>query len=345
KVVETRNERIVRTSIPFEYEPFSHPRLKELRERYAIDEVVKGAKGDLEILSRLAAWSAGRWSEGHLKEAYPPWDAIEILKPHRDGTPVGGFCQQYNLVFLQACESLGFAGRAVSIGPGDSVDSIRSGHEVVEIWSNDHRGWIYMDGQAAWYAVDAGTGRPLPLLDLRRRQIWALRREPYPPIRIVKVAPTRHDWKGLTDWPAFVELRLIPRSNFLEKPSPLPLNQGMRGWFWTGHHIWTDEAAPASPIYGHRVARRGDLEWTLNQAHLILEATPTPGEIRVHLDTGTPGFEAFLAGIDGGSRGPVRSGFLWKLHRGENRLEVRPRNSAGREGIAGAIVLGDPGSD
>jgi hypothetical protein len=158
-------------------------------------------------------------------------------------------------------------------------------------------------------------------------------------VQVVKVAETQHTWKGLDGWPPFVELRLIPRSNFLEERAPLPLNQGMRGWFWTGHHVWTDAEAPAALLYGNRVSRRGDFEWTLNQACLALEATDTPGAIRVHLDTETPGFETFLAEVDGQGKKAVASGFVWKLHAGKNRLEVLPRNKGSREGIASQVVL------
>jgi hypothetical protein len=139
-----------------------------------------------------------------------------------------------------------------------------------------------------------------------------------------------------------LELRLVPRSNFLEKKSPLPLNQGMRGWFWTGHHAWTDADCPASLLYGNRVSDRRNWEWTLNQAHLVLEATATPGEVRVHLDTQTPGFDTFLADIDGAGVKPVTSGFVWTLRPGKNALEVRPRNVAGREGITSRVVIERP---
>jgi hypothetical protein len=103
KVLDAHNEEIIRTSIPFAYEPFDHPRLKTLRERYNLDELVRDAGSELELITRLARWSAKQWDKGHLKEVYPPWDALEILKAHTDGKPIGGFCQQYNLVFLQAC--------------------------------------------------------------------------------------------------------------------------------------------------------------------------------------------------------------------------------------------------
>ena len=339
KVLESHNEEIDRSSIPFEYEPQGHPRLKRLREEYKLDEVVKGAKTELELVARLAAWSARQWEKGHLQEAYPAWDALDILASHRDGRPVGGFCEQYNVVFLQACESFGLSGRAVSIGPGDHGVKIRGGHEVVEIWSSEFTKWIYVDGNAAWYFVDEVTKVPLSLFELRQRQLQTLKGERPPPVELVRLAETPLQWQGLESWPPFVELRLIPRSNFLEKQSPLPLNQGMRGWFWTGHHVWTDSASPASLLYSNRVSDRRNWQWTLNQARCLLEATTTPGELRVHLDTVTPSFDTFLADIDRNGEAPVASGFSWKLHQGKNRLEVRSRNKLGRAGISSWIVL------
>jgi len=339
-VVDAHNEQVIRTSIPFDYEPLDHPKLKKLREHYKLDDVVAGAKDEMELITRLASWSASRWVKGHLRESYPDWDALEILKPHADGTPVGGFCQQYNLVFLQACESFGLVGRAVSIGAGDHGGAIKGGgHEVVEVWSNQFRKWMYIDGNLAWYAIDAASTTPLSLWELRERQLRTLRGQTAPPIKIVHLAETSRRWTGLDSWPPFLELRLIPRSNFLERKSPLPLNQGMRGWFWTGHHVWTDKDYPASLLYSRRVSHRANFEWTLNQARYVLEAREKPGELRVHLDTQTPSFETFVAKIDGEAPQPVAFGFFWKLHAGKNRLEVRPRNKLGREGIASWIVL------
>ena len=340
RVLESRNEPIVRTSIPFRYEPFDHPRLKQLRESQRLDEIVAGAATELELICRLAAWSSGRWKRGHLSEAYPAWDALEILKPHPDGTPTGGFCQQYNLVFLQACESFGLVGRAVSLSPGSLVNKPgRSGHEVVEIWSNEYRKWIYVDGDFAKLPVDEVTNIPLSLWELRQRQLDLFAQQPVPATRLVALGETgRQTWSSLEDTVPFAELRLIPRSNFLQQQSPLPLHQGMRGWFWTGLYAWTDDRLPAALLYGHRVTRRGDWEWTLNQAHLTFEPAEFP-ELRVHVDTETPGFDTFLARVDDAEPKPVVSPFVWTLHAGRNRLEVRSRNIAGREGAASFVVL------
>lgn len=340
-VAERQNPTIVRSSIPFRYEPMDQPRLKEIRERYRLDSEVGGARDEFELITRLAAWSSRQWVKGHLKDIYPAWNALEILKPHADGTPVGGFCQHFNVTFLQACESFGLVGRAVSLGTGDRYTIKGGGHEVVEIWSNQHQKWVYIDGQAAWYFVDQKTRLPLSLLELRERQLATLREEPVAPVEIVRIVETTHAWDGLEKWPPFLELRMIPRSNFLDQASPLPLHQGMRGWFWTGHQVWTDGVSPAGKLYSERVRSRNTWEWSLNQVQVTLEPLEKAGLMRVHWETATPDLDRVEARIDQQSR-TVTSPFEWRLHAGTNTLELTAKNRAGRNGPPTRYVVDMP---
>ena len=347
RVVDEHNEQIVRTSIPFEYEPLDHPHLKRLREEYKLDEITRGATNELDLMLRLAQWACNYWDwPNHITEQYPPWDALEILKPYRDGKPTGGFCLQFNLVFLQACESYGFNGRMTSIGQGRcQAQHPGGGHEIVELWSNEWKKWVYVDGALAWYILDERTGVPVSIWELRQHQLPTLQGKPVQPVRVVAAERTRNKqfaWSGLAapeplNW--YCELRLIPRSNFLQEKVPLPLNQGTDEWSWTGHYVWSDDEVPAGFLFGNRVSKHSDFEWTLNQAHYVLEPTREAGNFRVHLDTETPSFETFLAEIDGGEKKPVTSGFAWTLHPGKNELRVRPRNVAGREGIPSWITM------
>jgi hypothetical protein len=347
RVVDAHNEEIIRTAIPFRYEPFTHPRLKELRARYHLDDVARNAKTELELITTLARWAAHQWKFGdwHLEQFYPAWDALEILKKAPDGRTVGGFCHQFDLVFLQACESFGIPGRGISVSHGGLDRPQVGGHEPTEVWSNQYRKWVYADGTSAWYAVDRATDVPLSLWELRRRQIHAVRNEPYDPVRILEleVGLQKWRWRSLREDLGLGELRMIPRSNFLEQKWPLPLNQGMgRSWPWDGHYVWTDDDVPADVIHGTRVTQKNNFEWTLNQAHYVLEADSKRGEVTVHLDTETPGFETFLAEIDGAASQRVSAIFAWKLHPGRNRLKVWPRNDGGRDGIASWIELEMP---
>lgn len=345
RATKFQHDPLVRSSIPFAYEPFDHLALAELRRVRKLDEVTAGAKSEFELITRLAAWASQQWKKGHLAEIYPRWNALDILRPYGDGSPLGGFCQQYNLLLLQACESYGLCGRPVSLGAGDHGLKIRSGHEAVEIWSNEYRQWVYVDGDTAWYFADASTNRPLSLRELRERQLRAWRRVrdgglwSAEETRVVQLGEPRREWRHFGDWPPLAELRMIPRSDFLRAPTPVPLNQGMRGWFWTGHYAWTDAQYPASRLYGHRVSREADWNWTLNGVRVTLESRATPGELLVHLETNTPGFGAYEASIDGGPTIQVHSGFVWRLHGGTNRLQVRTRNQADRLGPPSDVTL------
>lgn len=346
RVLEARNAPVTRTSLSFNHEPYDHPSLIRLRKEHQLDGVVKSARSELEIIELLAAWTATRWKTSHLAESYPKWNALDILATHRDGSTVGGFCQQYSVVFLQACAAFGIPGRIVSLsqGPQGSLgDKIKgSGHEITEIWSNEHRKWIYIDAQMGWYMVDSQSQTPLSLLELNSRQRAALTGEAHPAVAVKTLCqPPPQEWKGLTEWPPFQELRLIPRSNFLEAPAPLPLNQGMRGWFWSGHILWgQNNAIPR--LYETRVCRRADFEWDLNTVHLIFEGQEEAGMIRVHADTETPHVETMMAKIDDGSPKPVTPTFIWQLHGGRNRLEVFTRNRAGRDGSPSFVVIERP---
>ena len=348
KVVDAHNEEIVRTSIPFKYEPFTHPNLKEFRARYHLDDVVAGAKTEFDLITKLAGFSVRQWKYGdwHLDRYYPAWDALEILKKDEKGKTIGGFCQQFDLVFLQACESFGLVGRDISISRGTLGKPYIGGHEPTEIWSNQYRKWVYVDGTSDWYSVDQATSVPLSLWELRRRQVQLFHDQPSAPIQIFELAPgvQKFHWHNLKEDLGFAELRMVPRSNFLEQKYPLPLNQGNgTAWFWDGHYVWSDKDAPADLLHSdHLVTRHGNFEWTLNQAHYVLEPSSKPGEVRVHLDTETPGFETFLAEIDSSASRPVAAIFPWKLHPGRNRLKVWPRNNAGRDGIASWIEVDMP---
>lgn len=340
KVIAEDNPPVKRSAIDFPYENSQHPLLQKLRRDYELDRLTADAKSEFEIITRLARWSSARWSKlGHLNEAYPPWNALEILKTHADGTPVGGFCHQYNIVFLQACQSLGIPARVVSIGPGVMTDRIRSGHETVEAWSNDYQKWVYVDGNTAWYFTHPDTKIPLSLWELRQAQLDAFENKTTSPPKLVRIAVTRFSWEGIEGFPAFAELRLVPRSDFLSREAPLPLNQGMRGWFWTGYQVWSDDRLPAREIYPHQVLKRGNFEWPLNCLHFTLEPLEKPGLLRVHVDVEMPNLKSVSAQIDAQPARASKRQFDWQLHPGKNQLQLTPINQSDRSGRSNRIEI------
>ena len=112
---------------------FHHPRLRLLRSRERLDEVVSTAKTQFEKIVLLRGWAHRQWRMG-ANFYYPPWDAVEILNLARQHDN-RGFCAQYAVVFLQACQSMGIHARYVEL----------PGHFVVAVWSDDFDRWVVMD--------------------------------------------------------------------------------------------------------------------------------------------------------------------------------------------------------
>src|SRR5262249_45322567 len=112
---------------------FHHPRLQLLRSREKLDEVTAGARTQFQAALRLRAWAHRQWQPG-VSFYYPPWDAVEILDLARQHGN-HGFCAQYAVVYLQACQSMGIHARYVDL----------QGHFIVAIWSDDFNRWIAMD--------------------------------------------------------------------------------------------------------------------------------------------------------------------------------------------------------
>lgn len=132
-VTGEQNGEFVAASYALREDDFHHPRLALLRSREKLDELVSTAKSQFEAIVRLRAWARRQWEPGE-NFYYPPWDAVEILDlARKHGNR--GFCAQYAVVFLQACQSLGIHARYVDL----------PGHFVVAVWSDDYNRWLLMD--------------------------------------------------------------------------------------------------------------------------------------------------------------------------------------------------------
>jgi hypothetical protein len=126
--------------------------LRPLRQREKLDQVVAGAKTDMEVFLRLMKWVRAQWSPGR-PDPYPPINAIIILDEIRNGE-TGGFCAQYCFVLVQCLQSLGYKARYVTI----------KGHEVAEVWSPALAKWVMLDPLYELYVSKGVT--PLSIFEI-----------------------------------------------------------------------------------------------------------------------------------------------------------------------------------
>ncbi len=344
KVVSFHNEEIRSTSMPFEYEDPLHPQLVALRKKYRLDDVVAGAKTETAQMVKLRDWVAQQWKYQPPEENYPPWDADEIL------TRKTGFCVQYAVVFLQCALSLGHQARFVfGYNPG-AFDG--GGHEVCEVWSNEHRKWIFYDVHQNWHYVDAATRTPLSMLevhDLILKTSYGDRpADPlHPPLvrrpterlaicygtNMVPGLPpaeyARHYVDGQYTAPTrWLFIHYLPRNNFFAATHPLPKTQGTH-WDWSDYWCWEDALTPKRWQYRNFTARRSDLDWTINQVRFEAIPGAEAGKLKLRMATVTPHADTFLVKLDQQDWKSSGREFDWQLHPGSNRVEMRMRNTSG----------------
>ena len=359
RVVSFHNEEIRSTSLPFEYEDPLHPRMVALRRKYRLDDVVAGARTETEQLVRLRDWVSRQWKYTVPESDYPAWDADEIL------TRKYGFCVQYAIVLMQSAISLGHQARFVFGHNPGAFDG--GGHEVCEIWSNEHRKWIFFDSHQNWHYVPPQTNVPLSMLEVhdlvlktyyggqpatfanppRKRQpsdaiaiCYGTSMTPGMPPKGFETHYADGRYTAPTRW---LFVNYMPRNNFYAKPYPQPKTQGAH-WDWSEYWCWEDSqtstpsssSIPSTPsrqwLYRNFTARRSDLDWTINQICFDATIADQPGALAIQMGTFTPYGDAFLAKADRQAWKEASRAFTWELHPGRNRLEMRIRNKAGVQG-------------
>lgn len=334
----SHNETIRSTSIPFEYERWGEPHLKQLRKQYALEKVVAGARTELEKMVLLRNWVTRQWTYLPHGMPHPEWDALEILDRK------SGVCVQFAIVYMQCALALGMQTRFLfgHVPGGQLPDRKTGGHEVNEFWSNDHGRWMFMDARQDDTFLDPATNLPVAMLDVHQEVLRL-----YFPDRPISLLENRFErletsdrlrhQKGETpplDGPATMPLLWgclwwMPRNNFFGKRYPQPVAQGRGHWSWTGYWGWVDEKTPRQYHLRHHTSRRSDIDWTLNQVRWSAVTGKVAGTVEVAMGTVTPDFDSFLVRVDGGPWRTSGTTFVWPLNGGSNRLEMRVRTKGG----------------
>jgi hypothetical protein len=340
KVLECQNEKIVRGSYPFAFQPYEERRLQILRERYELDWVTKPGRTDFEKLTLLRDWIRQQWEDGWKRatnwggrlgyiDYCPPWDGLVILELAKRKLALG-MCTHYSTAFVHACAALGYPARTVII----------KAHCVTEVWSNEHKKWVMFDvggdvddsTKATYHFEKDGV----PLSALEAHQAWI--KGDLDAIRIVpekaaKRFPSVRDRISL-----FERFCITLRNDELTSLEPGEPEHGRMCYHYDGYLWWKDERSPL-PWFSLQSNRAYDFHWNVNVTEIHLSLGGSRASLKVQLETVTPNFDKFLVRLDGKEWVEKPSSFLWSLHQGINTLEVKSMNKFGREGIVSSVKV------
>ncbi len=362
----------IRSSFSFPMEDPQHPVLQELRQKYELDEVVKGAISQLDTLKALSSWVAAQWDWYLLppEREINSWNTLEILDRGEDGQQCGGYCLHYAVSFMQAAQSFGFPARVVNANY-----SVWSGHEMTEVWVPELGKWILMDANFDLIFTNAESGEPLNSLDLHERFLDQY----YPGESIDRDAWSRASFVDRTSkvgkptnvigivgggarhgtlseyewWNPPLELapycggfgylnlgyfRLLPRSNYLSEPTPLPVNHGRTHWGWDGYLCWTDAQTPRSQEHKIFTSRPADFYWNLNEVDF---SATRVGErvLKLNFDGNLLPGSHFAVSYNGTNYPLTNSETILTLESGLNEIKMFLRDAQGKSGRVSKLVI------
>ncbi len=323
----------------FKFDSFDNPRLKELRERGRLDEVIAPGKDEFERQVLLMDWTHRQFK----KFGRPSTNchgALQILQAIDEGHTF--FCAHYAEVLVSAAASLGWVDRPLALRrhQGANKNGGSTEHSVTEIWSNQHRKWVMLDPTSNMYLEKDGV----PLNAFELRQEWFYRGG----TNLVFVVGKERKKYRKSDLPIFLG-RFAGFGDLTVEPDE-PDKYGFIGYIpntdlmdagydyakmfivkdalcdGTKWHVRTLPANPALDPY-----------FPIGQVALSLRAED--GKLHIALKTLTPNFKRYEVQIDRGGWKPSGEQFVWPLRSGSNRLEARTVNLFGVQGPTSAAEI------
>jgi hypothetical protein len=314
-------------------------------------------------INQLRKYVSNLWKYSAPLPDFPAWNTIDILN-RKDKIGAGGFCLQFTITLMQALQSLGYIARHVNVYH----------HEPMEVYIDKLEKWVMVDPTFDDYEFNVKTGIPLNILEQHKyflkefgfsaqnpiswkstkswASYWGNNKLIFPEGVLYKKQPLDYStFRGsennpLNNLQPFLAhnlarfFRIIPRYDFLSRPTPRPLAQGELEWPWDGYLCWYDKATPRKLEYALQSDRIADFYPTLNTVQFTATYGKYEGDINILMVTHTPNFKTFEVNINGQGWESVPSEFTWHLLPSAiNTLKMRTVNELGKSGKSSKLKV------
>jgi hypothetical protein len=314
----------------FKFDSYENPRLKQLRDRYKLEEVVAAGKTEFEKQTLLLYWVNDQFKKfgRPTSEAH---GALDVLTAVENGHTF--YCTHYCEVLISGAASLGWIDRAIGLKRPSNIGSGFMEHSITEIWSNQYSKWVMLDPLYALYTMKDGV--PLNAYELRQEWFYNEGKD-----LVMVVGKDRKEYRKADlpifrgHFPGFGNLELnassfhlyafieyFPNANLMtasedSENSLIFTDRVSEGTTW---HLRPAPENPASDVY-----------FPLDQVSLKL--VPTGSHLRADMKSLTPNFQTYQVRIDRGEWKLTEDTFSWNMHPGTNHLEARTMNKFGVTG-------------
>jgi hypothetical protein len=321
----------------FKFDSFDNPKLKELREKYKLDDVVAPGKDEFDKQVLLLDWTHRQFKKFGRPSANPK-GALEILKAVEEGHTF--FCAHYADTLCSAAASLGWVDRTLALRRHKDYPNAGSPeHSTTEIWSNQYRKWIMLDPTANM--VVEKDGAPLNAYEIRTEWFSHEGKD-----LVFSIGKERKKYRK-ADLPIFLgrfagfgdltvpanEMEKYGFTGYIPNTNLMDAGPDYGKMFIVKDSVceatWHERTRPANPAV--------DPYFPIGQSAVGLSADG--GKIKVSLRTMTPNFKEFRVRLDGGEWKPAADGLAWNLRAGANKLETRTVNQFGVEGPVSTVEV------
>ena len=323
----------------FVFDSADNPKLKELRERFKLDDVVAPGKDEFERQVLLMDWTHRQFKKFG-KPSTNARGALQILEAIGEGHSF--FCAQYAQVLVSTAASLGWVDRSLALRRHQGSNKLGGSteHSVTEIWSNQYRKWVMLDPTSNMYLEKNGV--PLNAYEIRQEWFYhdgrdlvfvvGKERRTYRksdlPIKLghfenfgdLTVEPDELDKYGF--------MGFIPNTNLMDAGYDYAAMFIVKDALCDGTQ-WHLRKVPANPAT--------DPYFPIGQAAMGLSVES--GKLNVTLKTLTPNFSRYEIRTDSGGWQATAGKFQWNIHTGANRLEARTVNAFGATGSLSTAEL------
>ncbi len=322
----------------FKFDAADNPKLKELREKYKLADVVAPGKDEFDRQVLLLDWTHFQFKKFGRPTANPK-GALEILKGIEEGQTF--FCAHYGATYCSAAASLGWVDRTLALRrhkdyPGAGAPE----HTSTEIWSNQYRKWVVMDPTANMYVEKDG----IPLNGVEIRTEWFERegkdlvfvvgkerkryRKADLPIFLARFAGFGDLTVPANEMEKYGFIGYVPNTNLMDAGDDYGKMFIVKDK-WCEGTKWHERTNPANPAV--------DPYFPIGQAALNLSIEDR--KLKVAIQTMTPNFREYQLRIDGGAWKTNGGALFWELHPGSNRLEAKTVNQFGVDGPVSTVEV------
>lgn len=315
------------------FEAYESPRVKRLRERYALDKVVAGEAGEWKRILLLRHWIKSHIEINDDNPTETRGDAFGILDAALKG---GGFhCAHFSIVQHAVLNSFGYVARRLGCGPG--LPEKGGHHGINEVWVNELGKWVLVDAKYDLHFEKDGL--PLSVLEIRD-EVWkdgAKQVVPvYGPARLTRQEPaweTRAETYRWCSWETntnrFTSFPALPSSSLIVLDDEHSRNNT---WYRDGKPHWAYNTAFFLPT-----TRRDWIDWTPN---VIRSQVKVEGDVAdIFLTSFTPNFQTYQRKGEDGAWVNCSERERLPLNRATNTFAFRVMNLFGVPGPEHGITI------